>query len=216
VEDKERVDQILDIRKQTKKRKKKEVKTYKAFIKTFQKQLLQHKATAEELNEIVAQRMVIYKGEKQHELGEHIQIKKLIHEDEWNAIVEAVNGDFKKMLKLQRKEDKQLTKRFDRLIESCSSIGSSDKKQEVFSFMEEMKETYLTNRKQLHHHLLPENKFLLQYDVSRPELETELERIHDLQVKQFLLCIEMQQFLAVRTTASEWNRIKGKLKKVVI
>lgn len=216
VQDKECVDQILDQRKQTKKRKKKEVKTHKAFIKTFQKQLLQQQSTAEELHLIVEQRMVIYKDEKAYELGEHLQMKHLIHESEWNAIVEAVNGDFKKVLKLQRKEEEKLSKRFDRLIKSCAGIRSSDKKQEVLSFMEDIKANYLGNRKQFHQHLLPENKFLLQYGVSRSELEVVLERIHDIQVRQFQLCIEMQQFLAARTTPSEWNSIKSKLKKLVV
>ncbi|MBI9060846.1 MAG: hypothetical protein JEZ14_02580 [Marinilabiliaceae bacterium] len=216
VQDKERVDQILDQRKQTKKRKKKELKTHNAFIKTFQKQLLQQQSTAEELNEIVGQRMDIYRGEKEYELSEHLQMKQLIHESEWNNIVDAVNGDFKKMLKLQQKEEKKLAKRFDRLVKSCSRIDSPDNKQEVIAFMKNMKGIYLNNRKQFYQHLLPENKKLLRYTISSSELETELERIHQLQVKQFKLCIEMQQFLAARTTATEWGRIKGKLKRVLI
>jgi len=216
VQDKERVDQILDLRKQTKKRKKKEVKTHKAFIKTFQKQLLQQNVTAEALNQMVDQRMVLYKGEKQQELGEHLEMKQLIHESEWNNIVEAINGDFKKMLKLQQKEEKKLANRFDRLINSCRCINSSDKMQEVQVYIENMKTAYLDNRKQFYQHMLPENKKLLQYSISSAKLETELEYIHALQVKQFQLCIEMQQFLAARTTASEWNRIKGKLKKILI
>jgi hypothetical protein len=215
IEDKSRKDRILELRKISKKNRKKQNKYKSKTYKQFQKLNLSTTSTLEDFNALMnaySEKRDTFQNE---EIKNILEAKSLISDKEWTQIVDASYKDIRK----QKKEiDKRLQKHTKHHIKTLALIESAihpkyDSKK-IDTVVSNIYSSYKKYVLEYHNLLENQNSILYRHNTTERELRQSIAHFNELHDAIYLSIIKGHFDLLQTTTNRDWKKILKRTNKL--
>lgn len=209
IEDKERLDQSLKYRKETKSEKKAFRKKDKKALKTYNQLYRDPSVTNDSIFVFFSQHIEDERAFLIEGLGLTIKSKSYILEPEWNAIVDDFKDDHKKLIKYHNKIRKKVNKHLDKLNE-LEAIKDKHLENDIKQFTKSTNKS-LEDRIAIQ---LPYNEVLLLYDCSRSQYIKVIDSLRANKYDMLNTQLKLRQLLIDNLSDSELKKTLKQIGKI--
>lgn len=213
--DKERKDEILDIRKESKKNRKQYRKDRKKTFKKFDKLNTSRETTAEEFNELL-QIKKIQRNELQEKDTERIlRVKNLITKDEWALMLPDINKHLNKHEKQKRKELKVLAKQHEKIVKQIVRVIEEPERQnQIITVTDTIYSSTVNYVKTYYKFIENINSVIYDYNFSEEELHKVVSEVNAANDAVLDASIAGHFSIKELTTPQEWKKIVKEIIKL--
>jgi len=209
IEDDERLDQVLSLRKESSAYYEDFLKAEKRYNKTISHLEKDKETSRDKINNVINEYLNIKKAELYSEVDLYIKTKQYIHQDEWDLIIEKSTKGFDKYKEFQ---DKQVVKneKYWLKLKKKFRDQNTELQEEVNSIIA----AYNNYNHQEMSLRSPSNTRLLDYDTSKDELIEMVDQAIKAQQKLFDIRLDLRDLIFSNPDKFKVKKAMNKLKKV--
>lgn len=215
ITDKERKNEILDLRKASKKQRKSYMKDKRKLIKKFDKLNRSRETTQNEFTKIFSLIENERKVMQDADIERIIQIQSLIYSEEWNNMFTDLESGFKKHKKQEKKELRILDKQYQKVIKKVNNTVATDSTKKNVLVEAEIVYTNIKNYINVYYtYIANANSIIYQSDYTEIQLKEVINTINDTYDQVYLSAMEGHFTVLELTTEKEWNKIMKQIIKL--